>query len=40
LCTESRIVEPWNRYTVESAAARSPASFTIQRFNDSTIQRN
>jgi hypothetical protein len=40
LCTESRIVEPWNRYTVESVPTRSPAGFTIQRFNDSTIQRN
>ena len=35
---ESRFVEPLNRYTVEPDHPRGAARFTIQRFNDSTIQ--
>jgi len=37
---QSRLVKPWNRCVVESGFAATYVSATIQRFNDSTVQRN
>jgi hypothetical protein len=37
---ESRFVESLNCYTVKSCYVWLTASFTVQRFNGSTVQRN
>jgi len=39
LRAESRFVASLNRYIVKSDSRSGPAVVTIQRFNDSTIQR-